>query len=139
MFLVFDLNDFLEARAGAGGVDLFGFVLGGERRREGGRLQEGEGGGGREREVSSTPHSTFATFELEPLIFFRRDYIPRQRQRDCFPTMASVSKRGSAVVNLCWEESKPCSLGAKSTDRRRRARRKEGEDLLIGSLRQTVE
>ena len=49
VFLVFDLNDFLEARAGAGGVDLFGFVLGGERRREGGRLQEGEGE--REREI----------------------------------------------------------------------------------------
>ena len=51
VFLVFDLNDFLEARAGAGGVDLFGFVLvlGGERRREGGRLQEGEGD--REREI----------------------------------------------------------------------------------------
>jgi hypothetical protein len=49
VFLVFDLNDFLEARAGAGGVDLFGFVLGGERRREGGRLQEGEGERERER------------------------------------------------------------------------------------------
>ena len=49
VFLVFDLNDFLEARAGAGGVDLFGFVLGGERRRGGGRLQEG--GGEREREI----------------------------------------------------------------------------------------
>jgi hypothetical protein len=48
---------------------------------------------------------------VEPLMFFRRDCIPRQRQRDCFPTMASVGKRGGAVVNLCWEES----IGAKST------------------------
>jgi hypothetical protein len=55
------------------------------------------------------PHFTFAT--VEPLMFFRRDCIPRQRQHDCFPTMASVGKRGGAVVNLCWEES----IGAKST------------------------
>ena len=38
------------------------------------------------------PHFTFAT--VEPLMFFRRDCIPRQRQCDCFPMMASVGKRG---------------------------------------------